>query len=253
VIELALRWRKSVVAVTVSMFVVAIAGFGVVQQQFFPTSTRTELFFELRLPEGTAIGVTEAAAKKAEQLLAGDPDIVTYTNYVGQGSPRFWLGLNPVLPNPSFAQIVVVTKDLEARERVKARLERALADGAMPQARTRVDRFTFGPPVGFPVQFRVVGPDPLKVRGIAEQVRAVMAENPDIIDPHLNWNEQVKSIRLEVDQDRARALGLTPRDVSQMLQTLLSGYVVTQYREGIEHIDVVARAVRASSSTACRR
>ncbi len=243
VIELALRWRKAVVAVTVSMFVVAIAGFGLVQQQFFPTSTRTELFFELRLPEGTAIGVTDAAAKKAEQLLAGDPDIVTYTSYVGQGSPRFWLGLNPVLPNPSFAQIVVVTKDIEARERVKARLERALADGVMPKARARVDRFTFGPPVGFPVQFRVVGPDPLKVRGIAEQVRAVMAENPDIIDPHLNWNEQVKSIRLEVDQDRARALGLTPQDVSQMLQTLLSGYVVTQYREGIEHIDVIARAV----------
>jgi multidrug efflux pump subunit AcrB len=242
-IEVALRWRKTVVALTVSMFVAAIAGFGFVQQQFFPTSTRTELFFELRLPEGTAIGVTDAAAKKAEQLLAGDPDIVTYTSYVGQGSPRFWLGLNPVLPNPSFAQIVVVTKDLEARERVKARLERALANGAVPQARTRVDRFTFGPPVGFPVQFRVVGPDPLKVRGIAEQVRAVMAENPDIIDPHLNWNEQVKSIRLEVDQDRSRALGLTPQDVSQMLQTLLSGYVVTQYREGIEHIDVVARAV----------
>jgi len=241
--EVALRWRKTVVALTVSMFVAAIASFGFVQQQFFPTSTRTELFFELRLPEGTAIGVTDAAAKKAEQLLAGDPDIVTYTSYVGQGSPRFWLGLNPVLPNPSFAQIVVVTKDLEARERVKARLERALANGAVPQARTRVDRFTFGPPVGFPVQFRVVGPDPLKVRGIAEQVRAVMAENPDIIDPHLNWNEQVKSIRLEVDQDRARALGLTPQDVSQMLQTLLSGYVVTQYREGIEHIDVVARAV----------
>jgi multidrug efflux pump len=243
VIERALRWRRTVVAVTVLMFVAAVAGFGLVQQQFFPTSTRTELFFELRLPEGTAIGVTDAAAKKAEALLVGDPDIVTYTTYVGQGSPRFWLGLNPVLPNPNFAQIVIVTKDLEARERVKARLERALADGVMPEARARVDRFSFGPPVGFPVQFRVVGPSPLKVRAIADQVRAVMAENPKIVDPHLNWGEEVKSIRLEVDQDRARALGLTPQDVSQMLQTLLSGHVVTQYREGIEHIDVVARAV----------
>ena len=243
VIEFALAWRKSVVAVTVLMFVVAVAGFGLVQQQFFPTSSRTELFFELRLPEGTAIGVTDAAAKKAEGMLVGDPDIVTYTTYVGQGAPRFWLGLNPVLPNPNFAQIVIVTKDLEARERVKARLERALADGAVPEARARVDRFSFGPPVGFPVQFRVIGPDPLKVRGIADEVRAVMAENSDIIDPHLNWGEEVKSIRLEVDQDRARALGLTPQDISQMLQTLLSGYVVSQYREGIEHIDVVARAV----------
>src|SRR5229473_3196627 len=149
VIELALRRRATVAGVTVLMFVAAIAGFGFVQQQFFPTSTRTELFFELRLPEGTAIGVTDAAAKKGERLLAGDPDIDTYTTYVGQGSPRFWLGLNPVLPNQNFAQTVIVTKDLEARERVKARLERALAEGAMPEARTRVDRFNFGPPVGF--------------------------------------------------------------------------------------------------------
>ncbi|MGB6196820.1 MAG: efflux RND transporter permease subunit, partial [Methyloceanibacter sp.] len=159
------------------------------------------------------------------------------------GSPRFWLGLNPVLPNPNFAQIVIVTKDLEARERVKARLEKALADGVLPEARTRVDRFVFGPPVGFPVQFRVIGPDPMKVREIAEQVRQVMAANPKIVDPHLDWSEQVKSIRLEVDQDRARALGLTPQDVAQTLQTLLSGLTITQYREGIEHIDVVARAL----------
>jgi multidrug efflux pump len=243
VIELCLRWRKTVVALTVLMFVAAVAGFGFVQQQFFPTSTRSELFFELRLPEGTAIGVTDATAKRAEHLLAGDPDIVTYTSYVGQGSPRFWLGLNPVLPNPNFAQIVIVTRDLAARERVKARLERAIADGVLAEARARVDRFVFGPPVGFPVQFRIIGPDPMKVRTIAEEVRQVMAQNPKIVDPHLDWSEQVKSIRLEVDQDRARALGLTPQDVAQTLQTLLSGHTVTQYREGIEHIDVVARAV----------
>ena len=121
----------------------------------------------------------------------------------GSGSTR-------CCPTPTSPQIVIVTKDLEARERVKARLERAIADGALPEARARVDRFVFGPPVGFPVQFRVVGPDPLKVREIAEQVRQVMAANPKIIDPHLDWSEQVKSIRLEVDQDRARALGLTP-------------------------------------------
>jgi multidrug efflux pump len=245
VIAFALRHRIAVAGVTVLMFVASLAAFPFVQQQFFPTSTRTELFFEMRLPEGTAIGVTDATAKQAETLVAGDPDIVSYTTYVGQGSPRFWLGLNPVLPNANFAQIVIVTKDLEARERVKARLERALADGALPRARTRVDRFVFGPPVGFPVQFRVVGPDPLKVRDIAEEVRAVMAQNRKLVDPHLNWTEQVKSIRLEVDQDRARALGLTPQDVAQTLQTLLSGYTVTQYREGIEHIDVVARAVPA--------
>ena len=245
VIALCLRWRKTVVAATLLMFIAALAGFGLVQQQFFPTSTRSELFFEMRLPEGTAIGVTDATAKQAERLLAGDPDIVTYTTYVGQGSPRFWLGLNPVLPNPNFAQIVIVTGDLAARERAKDRLERAIAGGALPQARVRVDRFVFGPPVGFPVQFRIIGPDAMKVRAIAEEVRQVMAANPKIVDPHLDWSEQVKSIRLEVDQDRARALGLTPQDVAQTLQTLVSGYTVTQYREGIEHIDVIARAVAA--------
>jgi multidrug efflux pump len=243
VIELCLRWRKTVVAVTVFMFFTAIAAFGLVQQQFFPTSSRTELFFEMRLPEGTSIGATNAAAKEAEGLLTGDPDIVTYTSYVGQGAPRFWLGLNPVLPNANFAQIVIVTKDLEARERVRARLEKALADGALSGARTRVDRFIFGPPVGYPVQFRVIGPDPLKVREIAEDVRKVMAANKKLIDPHLDWGEQAKSIKLEVDQDRARAIGLTPQDVAQTLQTLLTGFTVTQYREGIESIDVVARAV----------
>ncbi|MBV8837217.1 MAG: efflux RND transporter permease subunit, partial [Alphaproteobacteria bacterium] len=244
-IAFCLAWRKSVVVVTLAMFVVSVGGFRFVQQQFFPTSTRTELFLEMRLPEGSAIGATDAVARKAEGLIEGDKDVATYTTYVGQGAPRFWLGLNPVLPNPNFAQIVIVTKDLEARERVKARLEKAIADGDLPAARTRVDRFVFGPPVGFPVQFRVLGPDPMKVRAIAEDVRKVMVNNPKIIDPHLDWSEEVKSIRLEVDQDRARALGLTPQDVSQTLQTLLNGVTVTQYREGIENIDVVARAIPA--------
>ena len=244
-IEFCVRWRKTVVAMTVVAFAGSIAAFGLVQQQFFPTSSRTELFVEMQLPEGTSIGVTDATAKKAEALLGDDPDISTYTTYVGQGAPRFWLGLNPVLPNSNFAQIVVVAKDLQARERLKARLEKALIEGALPESRTRVDRFNFGPPVGYPVQFRVVGPDPLKVREVAQDVRRVMAANPKLISPHLDWNEQVKSIRLEVDQDRARALALTPQDVAQTLQTLLSGLPVTQYREGIETIDVVARAVPA--------
>ncbi len=244
-IEAALRRRGAVVAVTGLLFAAAVAGFPLVQQQFFPTSTRSELFLEMRLPEGTAIGVTDATARKAERLLHGDADILTYTTYVGQGSPRFWLGLNPVLPNPNFAQIVMVTQDLAARERVKARLDQAIAEGALTEARARTDRFVFGPPVGFPVQFRVVGRDPLQVRAIAEQVRTIMAANDKVVDPHLNWTEQQKSIRLEVDQDRARAMGLTPQDVAQTLQTLLSGYTVTQHREGIEHIDVVARAVAA--------
>jgi len=237
------RRRWTVVFATVAMLAVSVFGFGLVQQQFFPTSTRTELFVEMRLPEGSAIGATAATAREAEALLEGDPDIRTFTTYIGQGSPRFWLGLNPVLPNSNFAQIVVVAKDLEGRERIKARLDQAIADGALSQARARVDRFVFGPPVGFPVQFRVTGSDPLIARDIAYRVREVMASDPRTIDPHLNWNEQAKALRLAVDQDRARALGLTPQDVAQTLQTLLSGFTVTQLREGTESIDVVARAV----------
>ncbi|OYX70964.1 MAG: multidrug transporter AcrB [Rhizobiales bacterium 32-66-11] len=238
-----LRHRFAVIGTTFALFAVSIAGFGLVQQQFFPTSTRPELFLEMRLPEGTSIKVTEATAKKAEAMVDGDPDIATATTYVGQGTPRFWLGLNPVLPNPNFAEVVIVAKDIAARERIKARLEKQIADGALSEARVRVDRFVFGPPVGFPVNFRVIGPDPQKVREIAEQVRVVMAGDPALIDPHLNWGERVKSVTLQVDQDRARALGTTPRDVAETLQTLLSGYTVTQHREGNLLIDVVARAV----------
>ena len=232
---------------TVLMFIAALAAFGLVQQQFFPTSTRSELFFEMRLPEGTAIGVTDATAKQAERLLAGDPDMVTSTTYVGQGSPRFWLGLNPVLPNPNFAQIVIVT---ERPRGARARQGPAGAGDCRKvrcrQARVRVDRFVFGPPVGFPVQFRIIGPDADEgARASPKRYARSWRPTPRSSIPHLDWSEQVKSIRLEVDQDRARALGLTPQDVAQTLQTLLSGYTVTQYREGIEHIDVIARAVAA--------
>src|SRR6202000_1924531 len=159
VIQWCVNHRITTVAATVGVFVISIVAFGHVQQQFFPLSERPELFLQLRLPEGTAFNVTEKAVKEAEMLLKGDKDIGTYTAYVGQGSPRFWLGLNPTLPNEAFAEIVIVAKDVEARERIKARIENEVAEGALSQARVRVDRFNFGPPVGFPVQFRVIGPD----------------------------------------------------------------------------------------------
>jgi multidrug efflux pump subunit AcrB len=200
-------------------------GFGSVQQQFFPLSERPELFFQMRLPEGTAIGTTLQTAKKAEALLGNDPDVATATTYIGQGSPRFWLGLNPQLPNESFAEIVIVSKDVQARERIKARLDKVLAEGALSEARVRVDRFSFGPPVGFPVQFRVVGSDPAKVRDVAFQVRDTMRANPNVVDPHLEWND--------------------PQGVSQTLQTLISGLTVTAVRSGTERVDVVARAAPA--------
>ncbi len=238
----AVRRRYSVIALTVLAFGAAIVGMGFVQQQFFPTSSRGELFIETRMPEGSSIGATAAAAKKAEALLVGDPDVLTYSTYVGQGSPRFFVALNPVLPNPSFAQTLIQTRDADARDRLKTKLQAAFDNGAVPEARMRIDQLVFGPPVGFPVQFRVVGPDPVKVREIAYQVRDVMRTEPAAMDPHLDWNEQAKSVSIEVDQSRARALGLNTADIAQALQTLLSGATVSEYREGTEILNVVARA-----------
>ena len=243
VVQWCVNHRITVVAATVGVFVASIVGFGHVQQQFFPLSERPELFLQLRLPEGTAFNVTEKAVKEAETLLKDDKDIDTYTAYVGQGSPRFWLGLNPQLPNEAFAEIVIVAKGVEARERVKAKIERAAADGMLTEARVRVDRFNFGPPVGFPVQFRVIGPDANKVREIAYQVRDIMRDNKNVKDVQLDWNEQSPYLKLVVDQDRARAMGLTPQDVSQALSMLISGSQVTTIRDGIEKVGVVARAV----------
>src|SRR4029077_10792694 len=217
VIQWGVNHRITTVVATVGIFFASIVAFGHVQQQFFPLSERPELFLQLRLPEGTAFNVTEKAVKEAEALLKDNKDLETYTAYVGQGSPRFWLGLNPQLPNEAFAEIVIVAKNVEARERIKAKIENAAADGYLAQARVRVDRFNFGPPVGFPVQFRVIGPDTKKVREIAYQVRDVMRENPNVKDVQLDWNEQSPYLKLVVDQDRARAMGLTPQDVSQAL------------------------------------
>jgi multidrug efflux pump subunit AcrB len=243
VIEWCVRRRIAVVLATVAVFVLSLVAFGRVQQQFFPLSERPELFFQLRLPEGTAFGTTLESARKAEALLKGDPDVSTYTAYVGQGSPRFWLGLNPQLPDESFAEIVIVSKDVKARERIKERLEKAVGDGALSEARVRVDRFNFGPPVGFPVQFRVIGPDARKVREIAYQLRDVMSSDRRVVDPHLNWNEQAPYLKLVVDQDRVRALGMTPQDIAQSLSMLISGLPITTVRDGIEKVEVVARAV----------
>src|SRR3979490_617371 len=242
-IQWCVNHRVKVVLATVGIFALSIVGFGHVQQQFFPLSERPELFLQLRLPEGAAIGVTQKSVEKAEALLKGDKDIATYTAYVGQGSPRFWLGLSPQLPNEAFAELVIVARDVEARERIKARIERAVCDGVWTGGRVRVDRFNFGPPVGFPVQFRVIGPDANTVRDIAYQVRDVMRANSQVVDPHLDWNEQAPFLRLVVDQDRVRALGMTPQDISVSLSMLISGVPITTVRDGMEKVAVVARAV----------
>jgi multidrug efflux pump len=232
----------TVITVAAVLLGLGFSQFSKVQQQFFPLSERPELFFELRLAEGSSIRATVADVREAEGLIAGDPDARSYTSYIGKSSPRFWLGLQPVQPNESFAQIVIVARDVAARERIKARIEAAVDKGALGAARVRLDRFNFGPPVGFPVQFRVVGQEPSSVRAAAERVRAVMRDDQRLIDPHVNWGETMPSIRLEVDQARARALGLTPQDIAQTLQTLVGGATVTTLRVGEQRVDVVARA-----------
>lgn len=244
IIRFCVNNRIKVVAATILVFALAVVGFGRVQQQFFPLSERLELFFQMRLPEGTAFHVTAATAREGEAMLKDDPDVVSATTYIGQGPPRFWLGLNPQLPNEAYAEIVVLTRDLKARERVKSKLEAAVRDGALSQARVRVDRFNFGPPVGFPIQFRVVGPDPMKVRAYATEVREIARRNPHMLDPHFDWNEMTPSVRLVVDQERARTLGLDPQGIAQTLQTLISGVTVTTVRDRTEKVDVVARAVK---------
>ena len=242
-LEFCVRRPIIIIVIAAGLLGLGLTQFSRVQQQFFPLSERPELFFELRLAEGSSIQATEAAVKEAENLIAGDPDAQSYTSYIGKSSPRFWLGLQPVQPNESFAQIVIVARDVEARERIKARIEAAVAKGALSAARVRLDRFNFGPPVGFPVQFRVVGPEPDVVREAAQRVRDVMRADPRLIDPHLNWGEKMPSLRLEVDQSRARALGLTPQDIAETLQTLVGGATVTTLRVGEERVDVVARAI----------
>ena len=237
--------RLKVIFVMIAIFAGAIVGFGRVQQQFFPLSERPELFLEMRLPEGSSITATQGIAKEAQALLKDDPDILHATSYIGQGSPRFWLGLNMVLPNEAFTQVVILSKDVEARERIKAKLEKAIREGALSGARVRVDRFNFGPPVGFPVQFRAVGPDPMEVRKIAYRVRDVMLKNPDSVGPHLDWNEMMPSIKLVIDQNRARAFGLDSTAIAQVLQTLVSGVEVTAIREDTERVGVMVRAVKS--------
>ncbi|MDP3068488.1 MAG: efflux RND transporter permease subunit, partial [Methylocystis sp.] len=243
VVTWAVDYRGVVIAGVIGVFALAVFGFFVVPKQFFPYAERLELFLQLRLPEGSSIGASLEAAKQAEALLKDDPDAALYTSYVGQGPPRFWLGLNPQLPNEAYSEIVIVAKDIAARERLKKKLETAIANGALPQARARVDRFYYGPPVGFPVQFRVVGSDPATVRAIAYQVRDVMRGDAGVDDPHLNWNEQTPRVRLVIDQDRARLLGLTPQDVSNRLRLAISGVTITTLRDGIDQVEVVARAI----------
>jgi len=245
VVDWAVRRRFVVLGLTVLLLGAAGFGMSKVQQQFFPTAARPELLVELRLREGASFAATERQVKLLETYLAKDPDVEFYTANTGAGTPIFYLSIQPELPNPGFAQVVVKTAGIEQRERVRARLMELFAkDEALPDVKARVTRLEFGPPVGFPVQFRVIGPDKAVVRSIAYRVRDVVKQSPLVRDTQLDWNEQVRSVKVQVDQDKARQLGLTTADVQGLVQTTLDGAPVTQIRRGEELIDVVVRATQ---------
>jgi multidrug efflux pump subunit AcrB len=243
IVDWAVHRRAWVLAITVLVFAMSGAGMLAVQQQFFPTASRPELLVDVRLREGASFAATSAQVKLLEARLAKDPDIEFFTAYTGGGTPRFYLSIEPELPNPGFAQFVVKTAGIEQRERVRDRLMELFAkDEAFPDVNARVTRLEFGPPVGFPVQFRVIGPDKAQVREIAYRVRDTVRKSPLVRDTQLDWNEQVRSVQVHVDQDKARLLGLSTADVQGLVQTALDGAPVTQIRRGEELIDVVVRA-----------
>jgi multidrug efflux pump subunit AcrB len=228
--------------ITIVLFILSVIGMGSVEKQFFPNSDRPELTVEVNLPPGSAFAATERSVKNIEKTIMAEPEAQMVTSYIGQGMPRFILSSNPELPNPAYAQIVVDTAGREARDALKIKLRNLIAQGAFPEARVRVTQFVFGPPVTFPVLFRVMGPDENELRRIAKDTRAIMAENPNLRDVHLDWGERTPSQRLVLDQDRLRLLGLTPQECSLQLQAILNGASTTQMRDGIRSVDVVVRS-----------
>jgi multidrug efflux pump len=234
--------RFVVLAITVILFVVSLAGFTLVPQQFFPSSDRPELLVDVRLPEGASFEATLRQAQRIEKALEGRPEIDHSVNFVGSGAPRFYLPLDQQLQQPNFAQFVITAKSVEDREKLARWLEPTLRND-FPAIRTRLSRLENGPPVGYPVQFRVSGDDIATVRGIAEKVAATMRANAGTANVQFDWDEPAeRSVRFEVDQKKARELGVSSSDVSSFLAMTLSGYTVTQYRERDKLISVDLRA-----------
>jgi multidrug efflux pump subunit AcrB len=228
----ALRARWLTIGVTVGAFVLAILGLSAVPRQFFPSSDRPELLVDLALPHTSSIYASESAVDKLEAILAEDEDVASWSTYIGQGAIRFYLPLDVQLPNPFFSQLVVIAKDVEARERLQPRLEALLAE-KFPQAVTRVAPLELGPPVGWPVQYRVSGPDLDKVRDLALEVAKVMATDRNLLRINYDWMEPARVVRIVIDQDQARLLGLSTDSVGTVINAAVSGTTVTQVRDDI--------------------
>ena len=237
--------RKTVVGATVGLLVLSIVGMaGPVQKQFFPTSDRTEVLVSIYLPQGSSIAVTDRTTQKIEKLLAAMPEVDTLSAYVGAGAPRFFISSNPEQPDPAFAKLIAVTHSKKDRDSVIDQLRRHIEQGDFPEARVRVTSLLYGPPVIWPVSFRVVGPDVNELRRIAHQVRKVMEAHPNVRDANLEWDERAPTLRLDMDPDRLRLIGLTPRDIAQQLQFQLDGVPITELRQDIRTVEVRARGTR---------
>lgn len=235
--------RKWMVAGTViAVFTLAILGMGLVKKQFFPTSDRPEVLVEVQMPYGTSIEQTSATAAKIEAWLSKQKEAKIVTSYIGQGSPRFFLAMAPELPDPSFAKIVVLTDNPQAREALKFRLREAAAGGLAPEARLRVTQLVFGPYSPYPVAYRVMGPDPSTLREIADRVEKVMQASPMMRTVNTDWGARVPALHFTLDQDRLQAVGLTSNAAAQQLQFLLSGIPITSVREDIRSVQVMGRA-----------
>jgi multidrug efflux pump len=270
IVSAAVKRPWFVVGTTFALFLVAGYAMTKLQQQFFPQSSRPELLVDLRMSEGASIGATAEMVRRVEAIVlplidghshqlsneenthqksaadatVGPGDVLHVASYIGAGSARFFLALNPDLPNPSFGKLVILTSSTDARERLRTYLKNIFEhDPQFSTASTRVLRLDFGPPVGYPVQFRVVGPDKTVVRHYANRVREIMRADPAAVDVNLEWEEPAKTIQVKIDQDRARLLGLSPQEIELGLQTLLSGSTISYFREGTETIPVVARAI----------
>ncbi|MFY0730315.1 efflux RND transporter permease subunit [Pseudomonas sp. NFX15] len=239
-VQWCVHWRKTVIALTVLLFIGSIVLFKFVPQQFFPASGRMELMVDLKLAEGASLSNTAEEVKRFEALLKDKAGIDNYVAYVGTGSPRFYLPLDQQLPAASFAQIVVLAKTIEDRETLRTWLIATLNE-QFPALRSRVTRLENGPPVGYPVQFRVTGEHIEEVRALARKVAAKVRENPHVVNVHLDWEEPSKVVYLNIDQDRARALGVSTANLSKFLQSSLSGSSVSQYREDNELIEILLR------------
>jgi multidrug efflux pump subunit AcrB len=240
VVNWCVEYRKTTIAATLVIFALGVYGFKFIEKQFFPDSSRPELMVELWTPEGTTFAANEKQVKKFEAFIRKQEGVVSVTSYVGTGSPRFYLPLDQIFPQTNVSQIVVLPKDLHARGALRDKIV-AIFKQDFPEVRGRVKLLPNGPPVPYPVQFRVTGGEVEKVRAIADQVKDIMRDNPNTLGVNDNWNESIKVLRLDLDQDKMRALGVTSQTVMRAANTILSGTTIGQFREDIKLIDIQIR------------